>query len=481
MQKVHDELRRSRETIARLEQELEALKATHKDLVKSEISKRMIFSDLPLCEFYLDENNIIEDVNSGIETCLGYSREELLGQSFADILVDGMAQYKRIFPEFKKKGYAKDEIVEIYKKDGSIISMLINARAVYDDNGKYQHGVGLGLDITEKLKMMESLRKTEREKAIILDVMNECIVYFSVDMNIIWTSNNISKIEGMCDFSSGSSVCHEKTDEGRCRLCPVFATLKTNKKESAEIKIRDKFFLFISHPVFGNLGELNGAVLVIIDITERKNLEIKLMDMGSEERKKIGNDMHDSLGQVLTGVAFLAAASAQEIKDRFQYESVYAARVLEYSKKAQEIMRRLIKGLCPVSDEPTALMAALAFHTDNLADLYQIKSVFRCPSPVCINDYNAAIHLFYIAQEAMCNAVKHSKCSELEVELKIVNSNIILSVADNGKGIDCITKGCSGMGLKIMRHRALMINAEFNVVSDKTKGTAVKVTLPLKH
>ncbi len=212
---------------------------------------------------------------------------------------------------------------------------------------------------------------------------------------------------------------------------------------------------------------------VIRDITERKNLEKALFEIEERERQRIGYELHDGLGQLLTGISFKNWGLERKLQKSFPKEAEDVSEISMLIAEAKEQVSRLSKGLSPVEMDREGLMAALETLASNNEKMFGIPCVFRCDKPVLVHNKAAVIQLYRIAQEAVTNAVKHGKPDQIEISLTKKYSKITISIKDNGTGISGNPDRTNGMGLKIMRHRAGIINASFEVRQNIGEGTVV--------
>ena len=213
------------------------------------------------------------------------------------------------------------------------------------------------------------------------------------------------------------------------------------------------------------------------EMAERERLEKEILNIGEQERQRIGRDFHDSLGQHLTATAMagqvlqekLAATSAPEVPD--------ANRVVQLVEQAIELSRQLARGLAPVEITGGGLMDSLRELAANTEERFKIHCRFVGDEPVLIDDSSAAVHLYRIAQEAVNNAVKHAKASSIVIRFFNDNGVAALDVEDDGVGLPDPLPKNDGMGLRIMRHRANMIGATFAVQCRTGGGTRIACTL----
>ena len=199
------------------------------------------------------------------------------------------------------------------------------------------------------------------------------------------------------------------------------------------------------------------------DITERKQLEREIIEISNREQQRIGQDLHDGLGQELTGIELMCQVLEQKLAAKSKAEAKQVGEIGRHIRDAISHTRKLARGLSPVEFEANGLMSALrelAAHTEKL---FQIECRFECPEPVLIRNNVHATHLYRIAQEAINNAVKHGRAKRVAISLKPAGEKLALTVADNGIGFANAAKKNSGMGLNIMKYRAGVVGAALEV------------------
>jgi|GEM_PF-1914542 len=217
-------------------------------------------------------------------------------------------------------------------------------------------------------------------------------------------------------------------------------------------------------------------------VVERRRLQEELIDAVWEQQRYFGQELHDTLGQELTGIGMMIASLAHKVK---QDKLEHADTVLEIGEMIQQAktgVRRLAKGLFPVEVDAEGLRAALIDLTGSTTERCSIQCDFRCDKSLTLTDNNVATHLFRIAQEAVNNAVKHSQAKTITVELLPTVEGVSLSIIDDGQGIDpSRINQYAGMGLSIMRYRANLIGASFQIESDPATGTRISCYLTLSQ
>ena len=217
---------------------------------------------------------------------------------------------------------------------------------------------------------------------------------------------------------------------------------------------------------------LQSLANVLAAAIERRELEEELLNISSNEQRRIGQDLHDGLCQHLAGVEFKTAALAKQLAhDRVKGR--HAASIVELIRNGARQAWMLARGLSPVTLESHGLMSALRELTENSGKLFQITCRFDCLRPVLVPNNAVATHLYRIAQEAITNAVKHGHARSVVVTLSRTRSSATLAVTDNGTGFPRDARTVHGMGLRIMQYRADTIGATLTIERANRKGTNV--------
>jgi PAS domain S-box-containing protein len=219
----------------------------------------------------------------------------------------------------------------------------------------------------------------------------------------------------------------------------------------------------------------------IRDISERKRLERTILKISEREQRRIGQDLHDGLGQHLTGIAFMSKVLQDRLSEQSMPESTDAAKIVQLVNDAIRKTKELSRGLLPVVSEAHGLMSALKQRAGELEDLFQIRCRFACVEPVLIGDVNIATHLYHIAQEAVNNAIRHGKSKSILIHLSGRDGTGELTIEDDGDGFPIKPSAQPGVGLSIMNYRAVMIGGSLKVQPRQSGGVSVSCKFPLRN
>jgi PAS domain S-box-containing protein len=223
---------------------------------------------------------------------------------------------------------------------------------------------------------------------------------------------------------------------------------------------------------------VKGIVVNARDITERKLMAKRLEFVKSEEQQRIRYDLHDTVGQDLTGLLCLAGSLAKRLRNGSDANAERAEAIMEGIRHTISDVREAIHGISPVEADPRGLEVALGALVDKTRAQHGIDAQFECHAPVPISDYGAATQLFRIAQEAVTNVVKHAQAHQLVLSLTSDDKGVVLRITDDGVGTNGREKRTTGMGLQTMRSRAEAIGATLQVWGQvEGAGTRVECTL----
>jgi signal transduction histidine kinase len=214
------------------------------------------------------------------------------------------------------------------------------------------------------------------------------------------------------------------------------------------------------------------------DITRRKRLEREVLAISERERTAFSRELHDSLGQQLSGITYLTNVLRDRLREACSSEAAAAERISGLLKQAIEQTRAVARGLSPVRPEPEGLTAALRELAARSGEVFEIECGFRCRRPVLVGDSEAATHLYRIAQEAVHNAHRHGQAKRITISLTRTQKQVRLRIADNGTGIGTLSPRRRGLGLRIMQYRAGLLQGTVSVRPRLEGGTEVSCIAP---
>lgn len=212
------------------------------------------------------------------------------------------------------------------------------------------------------------------------------------------------------------------------------------------------------------------------------DLESLARDLKTIEREKerLSHELHDGLGQHLTGIAFLAKALANRLEARSAPETDDAQQIAALTNQAISNTRALARGLRPVGPEDNAFAFALSVLTRDVSMIYGIDCSFNADGTIPVASRMAAHHLYRIAQEAVHNAVKHGSGRRILVDLREDENTIVLTISNRAKlaaGVEFEGDNATeGIGIASMRNRAKLLGARLEI-AQAGKEVSVRVAL----
>src|SRR3954471_10233465 len=234
----------------------------------------------------------------------------------------------------------------------------------------------------------------------------------------------------------------------------------------------NRHWLITTFPMVERSGR-NLQGLAGIDVTQRRLVERELLRVSDAEKDRIGSDLHDGLGQYLTGISCLSAALRDKLHLQKRPEAEDAATISSLVQEAIAQTRALARGLCPVQLETSGLESALDDLTSQVQRLHGLDCQL-VPRGTINVDTTVALHLYRIAQEALNNAIKHSTSKRIVVTADFAKETKFLVIEDDGCGFDPDVEHGPSSGMSLMPYRAAMIGGTLTVTSQLNRGTKVE-------
>ena len=459
-----------------------------------EAKYRALLEQIPAVVFmaYLDRGTGEAYVSPQIEAALGFSREEWLE--------DPVRWYRQIHPADKQRwsveaaqmflsGKPLRSAYRVIARDGQVIWFHCDARMMRSEDGRPSFIHGVAFDISDLKRTELQLQEERNVASAILDTVGTLVVVLDHEGRII-------RFNRACERTTGFS---QDEVQGKCiwdlflpedevfRFRSMFDHMRDSQVPSDYETYwitREGVQRLIAWSTTVLPGSNGGPAYIIAsgtDITERKRLEKAVLDISAREQRRIGQDLHDGLGQHLTGIAFMSKVQQQKLAEKRMPEALEAAKIVQLVNEAIHKTRELAQGLVPVVTDKHGLMSALQLCATEVEDLFGIKCRFQCEDPVFLDDYNKATHLYHIAQEAVNNAIKHGNAKNIVIRLFAGDTRGTLMIKDDGQGLPEASARSTGMGLHIMNYRAGMIGGSLEVRrGDSARGTFVTCQFPIR-
>ncbi|MCB1224666.1 MAG: PAS domain S-box protein [Verrucomicrobiales bacterium] len=349
--------------------------------------------------------------------------------------------------------------------------------------------LSIGRDVTELERARLALNEMEQRSRSVLETAVNAIITMSEDRLIETVNSATTKIFGYTEGELiGQNVAmlmpepyrsqHDGYVEhyrrtGQKRIIGIGREAVARRKDGTVF------------PIDLSVGEVrlpDGRRIftgIIRDLTERKELEARVLQISEEEKQRIGQDIHDDLCQRMAGIGCLAGAVQHRLEKAGHPAAADLAEVVKGLTEANQHAREMSRGLMPAMIDAVGLINALAELARATERLHQVPCTFEGEEDVCLPDPSTGTQLYRIAQEAVANAVRHNTGASVHLSLQQEGSRLILRIQDQGCGIPDHSPGSgTGVGLLTMKRRARMIGGDLTITAASPSGTIVQCSLP---
>jgi PAS domain S-box-containing protein len=466
-----------------------------------------------------DLDGIVTDWNQSAERIFGYKPKEIIGKSILMLIPSGRQDEETEILRRIRRG----ELIEHYetvrrRKDGQLLEVSLTISPIRDFSGKIVGVSKIARDITRQ-------KNTERrlaEQTRLLDLSNEAILVRDKEDRITYWSRGAVELYGYPQSEALGKVTRTllRTEHSEA-VEAIYKKLETGHRWSGELVHRRKDgtkIVVMSHWVLDR--DYSGRRAYVLethtDITARKEAEVALqrskamleklvqqrtkalraantelqteiirrkglegqiLEISDREQERLGQELHDGLCQQLTAIGFLVRATALRLRDHRVVQTEDLEKIAQLINgsvmDARNIARDLHKEEIDAAEFPMALRALVE------RKIWKTPCRLELKTEVNIEDDKVASQLYRILREAILNANKHARATEVVLEVRRAKNELVFSVTDNGVGLmSRKTKPGQGLGFHIMQYRAQSIGARLEFESPKKGGSRVACHLP---
>jgi len=457
-------------------------KEAERALRESEARFRELFESSPDAIFVETLDGVVLDVNPAACRLHNATRKWLVGRNLGDLVPPEYQEQARA--DFERLASGELSLLESrsYTADGLVVPVEVRTdRITY---GGHEAILLHVRDVTEREAAERALRESEERFA-------KAFRSAPVAMTITTFSENryLDVNESYCTltgYTRDELLGHTSTELGivpeKAPNIPGFRELSASgRAREVEFPIRTKAGETRDILLSAELIEIGGLTCVLgigFDVTDRKRLEREVIEAAEQERRRIGQDLHDELGQQLTGAAFISEVLSRSLATEDRAEAEHARQLTELINSILAETRDLSRLLSPVDIFADGLVDALQDLADQTERIFDVSCVLETGGSVRVTDNAVATHLYRIAQEAVNNAVKHAAPSSLHIRLKQRPEGLRLRIEDDGTGIEPLAlEQPSGIGVRTMRYRATLIGGVIQIGRTDT-GSEVSILIP---
>jgi PAS domain S-box-containing protein len=490
---------------------------------------RALYDSAPVGYVTLDRNGGIRNINLTGAKILVRLRRALVGSILLPIVAPyDRRKYLNYLSQLRQHSISLTTELHFLRKGGEDMLLQLVSESTVASDGEGDEIRTVFSDVTEQRRTEAELAESRAELAAITASAMDAIISLNADQRIVhfnsaaekmfccgagdaigqplakfiprrfhaaneqllerfeasvvcWRPSVLEEIWGMRangeEFPIEASISQTEVG-GKTRLILTMRDITERKRAEQEIQQLNEQ---LEQRARDRTGQLETANLELhSEVLQRKHLQKQLLQISEREQQRIGQDLHDGIGQQLTGVMLLNDTLLKRLAQVSPAEAPDARRLSELVSEARVQLNQLARGLQPVPATPNGLMTALGNLAKRVSDLHCVDCRLRCPDAVLVDDNLVATHLFRIAQEAVHNAVRHSNCKRIVLKLIARDGSLRLSIQDDGSGLPRNNPNDSGgLGLHIMRSRCEAIGGQLMFRKVRPHGTRVECCVPM--
>jgi PAS domain S-box-containing protein len=454
-------------------------------LIESERRYRTLFQKNLAGIYQSTTDGKIIDCNNSFCKMLGYDSPAELRKVPAKNLYFSDMDRSNMMTRLQNEQYLFNYEALLRRKDGEPLYVIENISLIDNKETGRQTFEGIMINITERKKAEEDLRKSEEKYRLLFEenplpawvTDNQAKVFLAVNDAAVkhygyshdeFIGMPVKVIQAASDLSGPTGMVSHIKKNGTITDAEIVSTAISYENKSA--------CLVLVNDLTQKLKAENEIKQINHELHE---LSLHLQNIREEERIQIARDIHDELGQQLTGLKMEVYALDKKVKSD---DIAIRGRFTDIVVLVEEIVksvRRIAANLRPSMLDDLGLVAALKWQSQEVENRFGIQIHFACDLPEIDMPVGVSTGLFRIYQEALTNAVRHANAHVIESSLKIMNSRIILKIEDDGKGIEAeaVSKEKS-FGLLGIKERVFVMEGEYSLKSEPGKGTCLTISVP---
>ncbi|ULA58299.1 MAG: Putative Hybrid sensor histidine kinase [Nitrospira sp.] len=477
-------------------------------LRESEERFRRIMENSPALIFIKDVEGRYLQTNRQFETIFRLTPSEIVGKTDLDVFPPEQAAAFRANDCRVLEAGTPMEFEEVAIHDDGPHTSLVVKFPLLDAQGRCYALCGIATDITDRKRAEEERQKLAKDRLLLLESTGEGIYGLDRQGRCTFINSAASRMLGYSPEELLGQDMHERIHhflrDGAAYLrprCHIHETLVDGKGRKIDDEVywrKDGTSFPVEYSSFPVIEQdlVTGAVVVFLDITDRKRAEqqltashdqlrkltARLESVREEERILIAREIHDELGQALTGVKLELSL----LRDQLPDVSPTVHTRLESSSGLVDAtiqsVRRIATDLRPIVLDQLGLIPAIEWQTQE----FQSRTGIQCRLDIYLRSaplsQTASTAMFRIFQEVLTNVVRHAKASVVQITLQEQAGGLVLEVHDNGRGItDAELADAQSLGLVGMRERALLLGGNITFAGNTGSGTTVRVRIPLEQ
>ncbi|MES2507765.1 MAG: PAS domain S-box protein [Verrucomicrobiota bacterium] len=448
---------------------------------------RGLFENNPSGVAVFDTTLLITKVNSALRHMLGYTDKQLTQMRIPDLL-DGQNRPEEDFWKQVVEANVKPRReIEITLKRREGKCLYAHAAVTFLPDTAHESGQGIIIftDISARRQAEQELKRQSQLNDTLVRESAAMIGLVDLEGRILKVNPAVEKISGYSAKElAGKTIWEsglvdaEEMPRAKERLKKLLeGAPRVTAISRARTKAGDLRIIQVHNTATRNADQqIEGFIITAIDITEQQRLQHHLMEAIEQEQARIGHDLHDGVGQLLTGIGALVEMLQMRLKGSEESE---AARIRELVRQAIQQVRQLSRNMSPTAIQHRDLAASLELLADTVRTSFRRECTFTADLELKVTDSALSSHLFRIAQESINNAIRHGNPTHIAISLRQADTgHAEMEIFNDGRSFDC-RPGFEGIGLRVMHYRATLIHADFSVNCPPEGGVSVTCKFPL--
>lgn len=488
LQSKNEEIETSKEELQSVNEELKTtnqeLKTKIDELRRSNSDLQNLMEATDIATLFLDRDLRIQRFTPRVRELFNLQATDV-GRALADF--SQKFQYSNLIEDAQQVLDTLQPVEEELRSEQERW-FLVRLRPYRTVNDRIDGVVITFVDITDRKRAEIRLREERNFVNSVLDTVGALVVVMDPEGRIVRFNNKCEEVSGYSfDEVEGKSIFDllvppDEQEEVEALLNQYKdGQNQTVKENHWRTKEGERRLIRWSNTVLRNEdGQINFVIGTGIDITERRQLERQVVAATDKERRRIGQNLHDMLASQLAGTTMMASALADKLDPEEAEAADEIRTVADLIRDASEQARSLSHSLIPLEVKDDDLSDALR----NLAERQNKMSDATCSFEACDAipplSEEVASHFYRIAAESVNNAIKHADPNEIEIGLDVEEDCLVLTVRDDGVGIQKDLDPTDGLGLHMMQYRSDLIGARLDIEPARDGGTFVRCSLPLE-
>jgi len=477
-----------------------------------------LYDFAPIAYVSFDRSGRVDEANLAATELLGEPRDLLIGRPFAFYVADLDSLLRHLLYCRTSQQQVKTELLLKNRKGEQIPALLLSTPITSTArNGALLYQTAI-IDLRERQRHEQRMA----EQARLLDLSNDAIIVRDARDRITYWNKGAEKIYGytreealgkvthdllktkhvealpkinkklLRDDRWEGEIIHTRRDGTRLTMFSRWALdrdaqgspasiLETNN-DISDLKKAERA-LQESKEMLEKLVQQRTKALRLAntelqkEISRRKGLEGQILEISDREQERLGQELHDGLCQQLTAIGFLARATALRLKNHRVVQTDDLEKIAKLINASVMDARNIARDLHKEEIDAAGFLPALQHLVDR--QIWRTSCQLDLRTEVNIEDDNVASQLYRILREALINANKHARATQIVLEVRRLKNHLVFSVSDNGVGFSRKPKAGRGLGFHIMQYRAQSIGARLEFESLKKGGSRVACYLPL--